>query len=48
MHDGKRLRRGFRSPLMLAITAFITPYFYHLKPLWIAGAASPAQKYITA
>ena len=31
MHDGKRLCGGFRSPLMLAITAFITPYFCHLK-----------------
>lgn len=33
MHDGKWLRGGFRSPLMLAITTFITPYFCHLKPL---------------
>ncbi|KFI65203.1 hypothetical protein BKAS_1650 [Bifidobacterium catenulatum subsp. kashiwanohense JCM 15439 = DSM 21854] len=33
MHDGKRLCGGFRSPLMLAITAFITPYFHCLKPL---------------
>lgn len=33
MHNRKWLRGGFRSPLMLAIAAFITPsLFCHLKP----------------
>lgn len=48
MHDGKRLCGGFRSPLMLAITAFITPIFTASNPFELPAPPHRRKKYITA